>query len=124
MIMYKKLVAIVNLYNYVFCVNAAFKEEYCQKRKDVMWPVIPQEFDGWSPKIKTKKVKKVWLTACVSQGDDICFFVFYVYKTGSILKNYVHNREESDIPNILLDSVFLVGRTQCLFVFCEVYGIY
>ena len=46
MIMYKKLVAIVNLYNYVFCVNAAFKEEYCQKRKDVMWPVIPQKLGG------------------------------------------------------------------------------
>ena len=30
-----------------------------QKRKDVKWPEIPKEFNGWSPKKKTKKAKKI-----------------------------------------------------------------
>ena len=30
-----------------------------QKRKDVKWPEIPLEFNGWSPKKKTKKAKKI-----------------------------------------------------------------
>ena len=29
-----------------------------QKRNDVMWPEVPQDFDGWSPKKKTKNLRK------------------------------------------------------------------
>ncbi len=33
-------------------------------------------------------------------GEDICFLTLYVYKTGYVLKDYVHNQEASDIHNI------------------------
>jgi hypothetical protein len=30
-----------------------------QKRKDVKWHEIPKEFNGWSPKKKTRKATKI-----------------------------------------------------------------